>query len=261
MSNKVESHQDIAGRHQFIINKVTEEGRVYVTDLCKKLNVSTVTIRKDLNFLEEKNLLYRVHGGATHANPYATDRHVNEKEKLQSDEKNKIGIKAASLIEPNDSIIIASGTTALALAKHIKPSGTLTVITSAIQVAHELLNSDKVDVLMLGGPLRRTSASVIGPYASEVLNDFYCSKLFLGVDGIDSVFGCTTTNVLEAHLNRKMISVSQKIIVLADSSKFRKKGFGKICGIEDIDEIITDNGIPESVKAELEALGVKITIV
>lgn len=261
MLNPVETHQDIAGRHQFIIKKITDEGRVYVLDLCKKLNVSSVTIRKDLKFLEDKNLLYRVHGGATNANPYAMDRHVNEKEKLQSDEKTKIAIEAASLIEPNDSVIIGSGTTALAFARQIKPKGTLTVITSALQVAQALLASENIDVIILGGPIRKTSASVTGSYASDILNDFHCSKLFLGVDGIDLSFGCTTTSVLEAHLNRKMISISQKTIVLADSSKFGKKGFGKICGLEDIDEIITDKGIPASTKAELESIGMKITIV
>lgn len=261
MAKSTENHQDIAGRHQYIINEISNEGRVYVLDLCKKLNVSSVTIRKDLKFLEDKNLLYRVHGGATHANPYAMDRHVNEKEKLQATEKNKIGIKAAESIAANDSIIIASGTTALAFAKQIRPKGTLMVITSALQIAESLLNSDSIEVIMLGGQLRKSSASVMGPYAENTLNDFYCSKLYLGVDGIDPTSGCTTTSVLEAHLNRKMIAVSQKTIVLADSSKFGKKGFGKICGIEDIDEIITDNGIPESMKTELESMGVKITIV
>lgn len=261
MAKSVENYQDIAGRHQYIINEISNEGRVYVLDLCKKLNVSSVTIRKDLKFLEDKNLLYRVHGGATHANPYAMDRHVNEKEKLQASEKNKIGTKASESIASNDSIIIASGTTALAMAKQLRPKGTLTVITSALQVAQILSNSDSIEVIMLGGQLRKTSASVMGPYAESTLNDFYCSKLFLGVDGIDPASGCTTTSVLEAHLNRKMIAVSQKTIVLADSSKFGKKGFGRICGIEDIDEIITDNGIPESMKIELESMGVKITIV
>lgn len=261
MAHQEDNHQDIAGRHQYIINKILEDGRVYVLDLCKKLNVSSVTIRKDLKFLEDKNLLYRVHGGATHVNPYAMDRHVNEKEKLQSDEKNKIGAKAASLIEENDSVIIGSGTTALNFAKHIKAKGTLTVITSALQVAQVLLVAENVDVIMLGGQVRKTSASVTGPYATSILDDFYCSKLFLGVDGIDSLSGCTTTNVLEAHLNRKMISIAQKTVVLADSSKFGRKGFGKICNFEDIDEIITDKGIPTAIQAELESLGVKITIV
>src|SRR5690606_10417375 len=100
----------LAERHQIILDKIKEEGKVNVPDLCGMLKVSSVTIRKDLKQLEDKNLLFRVHGGATLNNPYTMDRHVNEKEKLQTDEKSNIGREAASLIQSNDSIIIASGT-------------------------------------------------------------------------------------------------------------------------------------------------------
>src|SRR5690606_14191303 len=105
------------------------------------------------------------------------------------------------------------------------------------------------------------SSSVTGIYAEENLSDFSCSKLFLGVDGIDLDFGLTTTNVMEAHLNREMINVSQKTIVLADSTKFGRRGFGRICGFELIDEIITDSGISEFTKKTLEENGIKVTIV
>src|SRR5690349_16783168 len=107
----------ITERHQLILKKLSKEGYANVVDLCRELDVSTVTIRKDLKLLEDKNLLFRTHGGATTKNPYTSDRPVNEKEKLQSAEKNKIGMAAAKTIEQNDSIIIASGTTVLALAK------------------------------------------------------------------------------------------------------------------------------------------------
>src|SRR5690606_9663638 len=147
----------------------------------------------------------------------------------------KIGRKAASLIEYNDSVIIASGTTVLSLARQIQSKESLTVITSAIQVAEALINNPEIEVLMLGGMLRKSSSSVMGAYAEDILKDFFCSKLFLGVDGIDLDYGLTTTNVMEAHLNRQMIQVSNKTIVLADSSKFGKRGFGKICDIEDVD--------------------------
>lgn len=252
---------NIAERHQFILNRIQKEGYINVIELCKELKVSSVTIRKDLKLLEDKNLLYRIHGGATLTNPYTTDRPVNEKEKLQSDEKTKIGIKAASLIESNDSIVIASGTTVLALAKNIHPHEHLTVITSAINVAQELLKHPETEVLLLGGILRKSSSSVMGPYAENILKDFFCSKLYLGVDGIDLEFGLTTTNTLEAHLNRHMIAASQRIIVLADSTKFGKRGFGRICGVEEIHEIITDSGISKHIVEKLEALGIKVTIV
>ncbi|MGK9118679.1 DeoR/GlpR family DNA-binding transcription regulator [Olivibacter jilunii] len=248
-------------RHQIILKRLQEKGSINVLDLGKELDVSTVTIRKDLKLLEERQMLFRTHGGATLNNPYTIDRSVVEKEKLQSEEKALIAEMAASLVVPNDSIIIASGTTVLAMARHIHPQGNLTVVTSALQVAIELNRHSNVEILQLGGMMRSSSASVAGPYAEKILEDFFCSKLFLGVDGIDPDFGLTTTSGLEAHLNRKMIEVSQKTIVLADSTKFGRRGFGRICGFDEIDEIITDKNIPSHMLKELEGRGAKVTIV
>src|SRR5688572_7458936 len=103
----------LTDRHQHIISKLKKEGSVKVVDLCQELNVSPVTIRKDLQLLEDKSLLYRTHGGGTLSNPYTSDRPVNEKAKIRWDEKSSIGEAAARLVEPNDCILIASGTTVL----------------------------------------------------------------------------------------------------------------------------------------------------
>jgi len=252
---------NLAERHQFILNSLQKDQYIHVVDLCKDLKVSSVTIRKDLKLLEEKNLLFRTHGGATTNNPYAVDRPVNEKEKIQSTEKNRIGIAAASLLNEGDSIVIASGTTVLYFAKNIPSGINLTVVTSALNVALELVLEAHIEVIQLGGLLRKSSSSVMGSYAEQILGDFYFNKLFLGVDGIDLDYGLTTTNAMEAHINRKMIQASQKTVVLADSSKFGKRGFGKICGLEEIDHIITDKGISDQIVKHLEGLGVTVTIV
>jgi DeoR family transcriptional regulator of aga operon len=194
-------------------------------------------------------------------NPYTADKPVNEKAKIKSDEKFDIGAAAASLIVPNDCILIASGTTVLSLAKNIKPEGNLTVITAALNVALELTRHTEIEIIQLGGILRKSSTSVTGTYAEKILEDFSFSKLFLGVDGIDLDFGLTTSNMMEAQLNRKMITASQQTIVLADSSKFGKRGFGKICGIEEIEHIITDNGISQHMVDTLKSMGIEVTIV
>lgn len=248
-------------RHKEILLRINKDGQIKVQDLCDDFQVSPVTARKDLKLLEEKGLLYRMHGGATLNDPYATDRHVNDKEKIHLSEKMKIAAAGAKMVNANDSILIASGTTVLFLAKNIQPKENLTVITSALNVALELNKHLGIEVILLGGVLRKRSSSVTGLYAEDNLSDFSCSKLFLGVDGIDLEFGLTTTNVMEAHLNRKMIEVSQKTIVLADSTKFGKRGFGRICGFDHIDEIITDSGISDFTKKTLEDYGIKVTIV
>ncbi len=252
---------NLAERHQHILTAVKAEGKVTVLDLCNQLNVSSVTIRKDLKLLETKNLLFRTHGGATISNPYTRDRHVNEKEKIKGVEKTGIAAVAASLVEPDDCIIIASGTTVQFFARALKPQGKLTVITAALNVATELNEHPDIEVLVLGGILRKSSSSGTGLYAEKMLEDFSCSKLFLGVDGIDIEFGITTTHVMEAQLNRKMIHAAQKTIVITDSSKFGKRGFGRICGLEEVDQIITDAGISDHMQEKLKGMGIEVTIV
>lgn len=247
-------------RHQRIIEIVHAKGYESVASLCKKLKVSAVTIRKDLKFLEKKNKLYRTHGGASNTNPFTIDRPVNEKETLQKEEKKSIAVRAAQYIESNDSIIIASGTTMLALAREITPEQKLTVITSALQVAGELVRHPNIDIMQLGGLVRQSSSSVVGKYAEDILKDFFCTKLFLGVDGIDFEFGITTSNSMEAQLNKSMMQVVQKVIVLADHTKFGRRGFSKVCSLDEIDEIITDKKISPAIVEKCTAAGIKITI-
>ena len=219
--------------------------------LAEKLKVSPVTIRKDLTTLEEKKLLYRTHGSAIQINPYINDRHVQEKEKLYTEEKRQIGMEAAKLITPNDSILIASGTTVHAFAREIRAQEHLTVITAALKVTNILAQQKEIDIIQLGGFVRNSSLSVVGSYAEEMLSNFSCSKLFMGVDGIDLNYGLTTTNVMEAQLNRAMMNASQKTIVLADSSKFGRRGFGKICDLDNIEQIITDDKINPAILENL----------
>ncbi len=251
----------LAERHSIILQRLQQQGNVKVLDLCRELDVSSVTIRKDLKLLEEKGLLFRNHGGAMQHNPYAIDRPVNEKEKINSDEKVRIAQAAAQLILPNDCILIASGTTVQFLAKHIVPPPHLTVLTASLNVAQILNTHPEIEVLQLGGVLRKSSSSVTGFYAEKILEDFSCSKLFLGVDGIDLEFGLSTTNTSEAHLNRKMIAAAQKTVVLADSSKFGKRGYGKICGLEEIDQVITDKAISPHQQQQLNEMGIEVTVV
>ena len=248
-------------RHQKIIETIQEKGYESVSSLCKLLRVSAVTVRKDLKLLEKSNKLYRTHGGATNTNPFTIDRPVNEKENLQKEEKKAIAVKAAQYIDSNDSIIIASGTSLLALAREIKPDQKLTVITSAIQVAEELVKHPNIEILQLGGLIRHSSSSVVGAYAESILKDFFCTKLFMGVDGIDFEFGITTSNSMEAQLNKGMMQVVQKVIILADHTKFGKRGFSRVCGLDEIDEIITDKKISPSIVEKCVNSGIKITVV
>ncbi|MDD3723171.1 MAG: DeoR/GlpR family DNA-binding transcription regulator [Lutibacter sp.] len=252
---------NIVDRHKLILAKLEENGYVNVNDLSQEFNVSVVTIRKDLKLLEERKLLFRSHGRAIATDPYIKEHHVSEKEKIHTLEKKRIAIAAGLTLKPFDSIIIASGTSVIEFARCIKSVEGLTVLAASLNTSIILSENPNIDVIQLGGMVRRSSSSVIGPIGEKMLAEFTFTKLFLGVDGIDIDYGLTTTNAMEASLNKQMIAVSQKIIVLADSSKFGRRGFSRICGIEDVDQIITDSGIDEKTKKRLMASGIDVTIV
>ena len=259
--NSSDSMTSMSERHKKILEILQLQGSISVTDLSERLNVSEVTIRKDLTSLEAQSKLYRTHGKAIPISPYIGDRHVNEKEKQNVQEKRLIGRYAASMLEDNDSILIASGTTILYAAREMVTARNLTVITASVSVSSILSQNKYIDVIQLGGLVRESSVSVVGSFAENMLDYFNCSKLFMGADGLDLDFGVTTTNMMEANLNRMMMASAQKTILLIDSSKFGKKGFSKICGIEKVDQIITDDRIPQVYLENLEELGVEVTVV
>ncbi|MCH7398659.1 DeoR/GlpR family DNA-binding transcription regulator [Belliella sp. DSM 107340] len=251
----------IAERHKFILEKLSEAGIVHVADLSKELDVTVVTVRKDLKLLEDKGLLYRSHGSATLNSPYVNDRPVQEKKLERVEEKMKIAQAAIQLVVEDEAIIIGSGTTVVSFAQMLPKNQKLTVLTAAMNVTLALIDSPDVEIVQLGGVVRKSSSSVVGNYAEEMMRNFACSKLFLSVDGISLDFGLTTSHLMEAHLNAQMIKSVQKTIVLADSSKFGKKGFGKICNLDDIDVVITDAGIQEMYREKLEEMGIEVRVV
>lgn len=251
----------IAERHQYILKKLKGKGFVKVLDLSKELKVSFVTIRKDLKTLEDKNLLFRSHGSASLINPYINEKPVQDKEKIHVVEKQRIAAAAVSLLKNNDTIIIASGTSVAEFARQISQVSSLTVLSASLNVSMILTKNAQVEIIQLGGIVRKNSASSIGPFAEKMLAEFTCNKLFLGVDGIDLSYGLTTTSAMEASLNKCMIKAAQKVIVLADSSKFGRKGFGRICGLEKVDIVITDDLIDKNFKKGLEDQGIQVITV
>ncbi|GAA4311189.1 DeoR/GlpR family DNA-binding transcription regulator [Compostibacter hankyongensis] len=247
-------------RHELILRKLQENGRVGIQELSDLTRVSGVTIRKDLKLLEDKNLLFRTRGGGSITNPYTVERPINEKELINDREKQQIAKAALSIIGENDSIIIGSGTTVFALARCLHPAKHLTVITPALKVALELCNRPNVEVLQLGGMIRQNSSSVAGSLAEQTLAEISCGILFLGIDGIDPDFGLSITNMAEASLNQKMIESAQVVAILADSTKFGRRGLGKVCDFDQVQYIITDAGVSPGMVKQLEEREIKVII-
>ena len=215
----------VAERHKYILDHLNKYGFVRITDVANELGVTKVTIRKDVKILEAKGLLYKVHGSARSANPHVADTDVHVKGNVNREFRSH-----------------------------------LNVVTTFLKTSVLLNDVEEINVVQLGGCVHKKSLSAIGGYAEAALSDFSCSKLFFGVDGIDLEHGITTSTIEEAKLTQVMMRSASKIIILADSSKFGQRGFGRICSLEEIDVIVTDSRISEQAVAMAEEAGVDLVI-
>lgn len=253
----------IAERHKHILDSLNKCGFVRITDIANELGVTKVTIRKDVKILESKGLLYKLHGSARPANPHVADLDVHVKDNINRDSKQLIAKHAVEMLEDNDSIIIASGSTIYTFAEEVKMRQWhhLNIVTPFLRLGVLLNELENVSVVQLGGTVHKKSLSVLGEEAARSLEDCICSKVFFGVDGVDLEHGITTSTIDEARLTRRMMRAASQTIILADSSKFGQRGFGRICSLEDIDVIITDDKISEQMVSIIEDAGVDLVIV
>lgn len=193
-----------AKRREHIIDLLCEHGSVRVEQLSKQFAVSTVTIRNDLRFLERKGCALRAYGGAMLNQQFAFDRPLHDKGRLNRDVKSQIASVAASYVRDGDALILDSGSTTTQIVPFLKGRRDLVVMTNALNIAYELSGNDGVEVMVLGGSVRRNSYSLYGPAAEQQLRQYRFDKLFLGVDGFDLAAGITTPHPGEAHLNLLM---------------------------------------------------------
>lgn len=248
-------------RRRSILQLVNREGRVLVKDLSEQFHTSQVTIRKDLEILHSQGLIYRTHGGALPMQTGALlDPSLREKERLHRKEKVRIGEAAARMVKEGQSVLLDSGSTTTMIARALREFRSLSVITNAVNIAAELAGTT-VEVILTGGILRENSFSLVGPLAEESLRKLSADILFLGVDGIDMNFGLTTPNMLEAKVNRVMVEVARKTVVVCDSSKFGRRSLSLIAPISAVHHAITDSRIPKSDIRALEEKGIGLTLV
>lgn len=247
-------------RIQEIMKILERENRVLINDLCKAFNTTPVTIRKDLDLLEKQGVLKRTHGGAILHKPLFRGLALNEKEKLNSDEKSRIADEAVRLIRERDVVMLDSGSTTTFLARKMKGLKGLKVITNAVNIALELADSD-LDVILTGGALQKNSSTLVGPLAEYVLEKVSVDKLFHGVDGIDYDIGLTTPDIIEARTSRVMMQRAGQNILLADSSKFGRRSLGVICQIREINKLITTKRMAKAEIKKLNKMNIEVRIV
>jgi DeoR family transcriptional regulator, aga operon transcriptional repressor len=249
-------------RRRAIVEMLSREGRVVVTELSRHFETSQVTIRKDLDVLQAHGTIHRTHGGALPSRDGATeDPTLPKKGKLHSREKLRIANSAASMVKEGQVIILSSGTTTTAIARAVRRSfQNLTVITNALNIAAELAGT-AVEVILTGGTLRENSFSPVGPIAEETLRGLSADLLFLGVDGFDVYYGISTPSLLEAKVNRAMVEVAKRTVAVCDSSKFGRRSLSLIVPTSALQEVITDRGAPKSDLQVLKQSGIEVTLV
>lgn len=246
-----------AERQQEIRFILKEQGYLTVSQLAKHFAVSEMTIRRDLKVLSSMGLIQREHGGATYPPKLPEDNFYNRLVEAEG-EKAGIGRIAATLIQPGDSIILDSGTTTLAVAQALTQE--CTVITNSLPIATVLTGQKDVSVLLTGGEVRDSTYALVGPITHSTLRSFNVDKVFLGVTGFSLDRGLTTTNLLESEVKQTMIQASKEVIVVAHSQKFAQVYYHTFADWDQIHTLITDRGIPQTVKIDLEMRGVRILI-
>jgi DeoR family fructose operon transcriptional repressor len=228
--------QDYLGIHQI----------VRTADLCEILDASEATIRRDLEWLEEKGFLERTHGGAILNQRMILEQEYQQRAQHHPDEKRRIGELAASLIEEGDIVFINSGTTATQVLQHIRRNSRITVFTNNVSAVMDL-GDPGFHYYMTGGEFQSRSNSLAGRFALDNLGLVYANKTILGVDGISLKHGCTVPTNAEAEVVRRMIERTKgQVIVVADHSKWGVVSNFQIANMDEIDKLITDESLDSS---------------
>ncbi len=252
--------RDTSRRRQIISSLLRDEGSVQVAPLAERFGVSVQTIRKDLHYLEDRGIAERSYGGAIAAEAVNLTRELPSETKrtIHPLEKQRIGQRAAQLINPGESIVLDSGTTTLEIARNLPDDDSITVLTNDLGIMSALAEKQNVTAVMLGGTLRRQSRSLYGPQAVSAFDDLHVDKLFLGLDGCDPLRGLTTHFEPEAILNRKMVAAASNVIAVTDQSKFGRVCLHRIVMLDEIDQLVTDGEVPEDMREA--ASRAKVTI-
>lgn len=252
----------IAERHKYIIDVLHRTGFIRIADIAKELGVTKVTVRKDVRALENDGILCRVHGSARLADSRA-DEEPADRMDCRYLLKRAIARIAARMPGADDSIIVGAGSTLLAFGEELRLRTwqRLNVVTSSLRIALALGEAEHVSVVQLGGAVAGPMLSVWGEEAARMLEECSCSTAFIGAFGIDPAQGVVTSgSIEEAKLLRRMMRAATRTVVLADSSKFGRCGFGRICSLAEVDTLVTDEGIAAEAAQAVEEAGVRLLV-
>ena len=249
-----------------LLEMLTRDGQIDVETAAAALDVSTATIRRDLDELARQQMVTRTHGGAV-TNAIAYDLPLRYKAARNAPEKQRIAHAAAALVRAGAVVGLNGGTTttevarALATRSDLISQGgetSLTVVTNALNIANELVVRGHVKLVVTGGVARPASYELIGPLAMELLAEITLDHVFIGVDALDLLHGATAHHEGEASINRALARRAEQVIVVADSSKLAKRAFARICPVADIHVLVTDKDAPAALTDPFATAGVEI---
>lgn len=253
-------------RHKHILEMLKKNGTVNTSDLVQKMNVSSETIRKDLDALEQSGQLKRVHGGAVavpiESEPTPSIGYVSleTRNTQHMDEKAVIAAYAADLVKENQVIALDYGSTSFVMAKELaKRFQSLTIITNSVQNALALVNCPNFTIILVGGILNKKELS-LGNDFSLLLDNLHIDTLFMSVSGIHPKVGLTDQSFSEARIQNQMREMASQTIVLADSDKFGRASLVRLCRLQDVTSIITDPGIDSEMQKQLRDAGVNLIV-
>ena len=245
-------------RRTEILNLIQEDGHAKVQKLSKIFKVSEVTIRQDLEELENLGYIQREHGGAFLKDVGSFAKTGQLFNKSHMDEKKEIAALAASLVEEGDSIILDSGSTTTELAKLLAGYKNLNVLTNALNIAYILGENPGINLLVSGGEFKAPTLSLTGDIAANLFKGIHVDKLFLATAGISEDFLLTYPSLSDLTVKSAMIRAASKVYLLADSSKIGSPSFASLGRISLIDTLITDSKIDPAMASRIESLGVKV---
>ena len=252
-ANKSLAHQ----RKIEILADIEARETVSTINLAKKYNVSITTITRDLQELERKGLILRIHGGATSIRGGGYEYPFLTRENQNLEEKRHIAAAAFAMIREGDSILLDVGTTIHELAKLLITMTKITVIVTSLPMAQTLSAQPGIELIVIGGKYRHSEFSMVGHIADMCLNNFYVDKAFIGAAGIHYEIGITEYSYEQAGTKRTLISQAKQRIVLADHTKFDKIQLASVCPLSSVDKIITDIGLSNEIFSDYENLDVE----
>lgn len=241
-------------RQKEILKIVSTKSKVSVKELANIFGISGVTVRQDLNFLEQQGFLKRVHGGVTFVN----SDDISSRLLVNFEKKLDIAVKALGFVDEGETVLIESGSTNAILARELVKKENVTIVTPNVFIARECRKRDENSVVLLGGVYQKESESLIGPMVKRCIDIVNFRKAFIGIDGFTREAGFTSRDMMRADISSYIAQKCEQVFILTDSSKFGRTELVKLFDVEDVAFLITDEGIPDSDRDFLTRKGIKI---